>query len=291
MGSVLQQIWPGAKETLAELMSQPITVGALALLLMGLLYHHCLLCYGSRRLLLVPLLLFGLLVLALLRQLPTDVSALALVSTVPVIAFVELMVVAYARHYSPFLTFNSGLLVALLTLIHPGYLLLLPVQLQKSERLGLNTARHHSALLLGLLTTLIIALLLTIPPELSVIKETLREYFMPLGAITSPDGLSPFYFAGIGIIFVGLSVQSYFTQQRSLSRYRWMLLLHIMMMWLMILLFLFYGGQYGYLIGALFFCSSSAHYLLVSSLHTLPLKLALFGGVVLCLVGSIISLS
>lgn len=291
MGSVLQQIWPEAKETIAELMSQPITVGALALLFMGLLYHHCLLCYGSRRLHLVPLLLFGLLVLALLRQLPTDVGALSLVSTVPVIAFVELMVVAYARHYSPFLTFNSGLLVALPALIHPGYLLLLPVQLQRSERLGLNTARHHSALLLGLLSTLFIALLLTVPPELSAVKETLREYIMPLGAIASSDSLSPLYLAGIGIIFVGLSVQSYFTQQRSLSRYRWMLLLHIMMMWLMLLLFLLYGGQYGYLIGALFFCSSSAHYLLVSSLHTLPLKLALFVGVVLCLVGSIISLS
>ncbi len=218
-------------------------------------------------------------------------SAIPMISAALVVLFVELLVISYARQNSPFISFNSGVTIATLSLFHPGYLALLLIQLQKAERLKVNTPRHLSALTLGLVTTLLVALMLSAPPEWTALRSTMLGYISSLRVTLTLPMLPITSMLGVGIIVPALSAQGYFTQRRSTSRYRWMLLLHLLMMWVLLILYALYSTQSGYLISALFFGSSACHYLITDSGSSPALKWALLAGVLLCMIGAFSTIS
>lgn len=275
---------------LLQLETHPLAIGVLLIATLILLYRHSLLCYGSRRVHLISILLYGLLVYCDPYR-STTLTVLPLLGTVLVVFFVEQLVISYAQYHSPFLTFNSGTVLAFLSIMHPGYLALLPLHLQKASQLKLNSPKHLSALLLGLLSMPVLFGLLVVPPDRTAVRTAMSGFFTRIASITFPPKESWLYLGGILILIVGVTMQSYFALQRSISRYRWMLALHLLLMWVMFALTLLYFGRNGYLTSALFFCCAASHYLFANSDSSRLLKITAILAVILCLAGGFITTS
>lgn len=233
----------------------------LFLLSLILLHRHSVIAFGSRRVGLVSMgTLAVLLLLPVSSGYPTANKGLLSLIILEYIGELQLTSLYKRRH--PIFTYNIGLLLSLLTFIHRGFLLVLPLLVLQINYLEQKSWRHYSSLLFGLLTPWWIYLLFMAPaPE--EIGTFLQETWHPLWSWQLPQGSG---WLSTATLFTALIVSlslPYTAHERAIQRHR--IIIRGQLTWALALslLHLLYGGSGEAMLfysGAIFFLVAHLYY-------------------------------
>lgn len=170
----------------------------------------------------------------------------------------------YVRR-STFFVFDMGVMIGLLSMIHPAFLLISIFLIIKLKQLDLATIPHVSALILGISTVWLLFVFLFAEPSLNGVSSLLGDKISPLFRPTFPHLSEIPSVVGGAVFILGNMLLFRETVRGSVSRARFLNRTHIIYGWIAWGLYLFYGfGSYdhsrSFMLISLFFVSSPALY-------------------------------
>lgn len=219
--------------------------GILAFLLMALLVillaisirRHSLLYYGSK-------LTHGaaplLLILFYLPLIATGNPGIFFTMLLVLLTY-EMLLNGYGRPARPYRTFNVGALVALLALIHPAWLLTLPLVLYRLYRIEHLDKRSIASLLLGLTSIIWVAVLLMVQPSIIGLQSFAQQHLHPLLEPQLPHHDINSVYIAQAVLLGALTIYYYSFRNRALERHRFFAACHISFAWCAYLLQLLYN--------------------------------------------------
>lgn len=259
--SLWDYISPSSPLTLLESWSY-VTWGVWVLVAISLilLYRHGVLSYGAQRKGWESLLLF--LVWMSLPQVDAVTKFGSMLCLLFVLGSVELVLNSYALQRTPFLTFDVGLWLGLLSLVHPAFLLICPFIYIQLRSIHLATTQHTSAYLLGILSAWWLVLLVMAEPTWEGVNAFVHQHLRGFTEFQLlPRALWPS--AGLYVallLFITARTSALFG--RAVNRHRWSLVTHLWLAWLFGILWMIYGGRvHSFFVASLFFTSASFTFL------------------------------
>lgn len=267
---------------MAEAPMIPLLLGGILLLLF---YRHIILAYGSFGDKITPVILYIVLGLScsfLFKE--TKEASILCFSAILLLFTTDLLVSSYQQKRTPFLTFNIGFGSALLTLFHPGFILLIPLFLKGLSQMKLLSWKHCTAYFLAIVSVWWMALLL--------LTSRGDQWFLIQaywGQMTT--GLPSnkiLWMLGFSILFLTiLTIEGGNLYSRSLAKERWMFMFHIKLAWLLLLLSVVFSYSPTYLLGGITFAVITTKHLLNHLNKTRAVKYLLLGIAFITLFGSI----
>ena len=234
-----------------------LAIFALAVIL---LYRHGVLAYASQKKGWESLALFTCWLLIPNHNVSTNF--IGLVCIIILLWSVELVITSYALHRTPFMTFDVGFWLGVLSLIHPGYLLITPFIYIQLRTIKLTSAQHTSSYILGVLVAWWLSLLIFAEPSLDGIIQYLYKHVEAFTQISLPES-SKWVIVGLYaavLTFISVEVSSRFG--RAVSRYRWGVVTHLWLSWLFLLIWCAFGAtEQVFFIASLFFTGASFTFL------------------------------
>ncbi|MDO4790186.1 MAG: hypothetical protein Q3998_04385 [Porphyromonas sp.] len=211
----------------------PWVLGIALVLTLFFVRRHGLIYYGGRSQAFIVPLLFAALAGAVFREIP--LWTLSLLSTYPLLFIVEKGLNSYGRKQRIVTMFDTGILIALLALVHPIYLGLIFIVLRVLRRLELLHKRQVGALAFGIFTVYwCTALIIYILTDVATLKTHSIEYVSLLGGFLknlSSDLFSSSRFLlrelPLAALILLIAIQIAQALPRSLEKQRFTLDLHL----------------------------------------------------------------
>ncbi|MBR8802005.1 hypothetical protein [Porphyromonas levii] len=191
---------------------------------------------------------------------------LGFIAMILVVILSDSVVMSISRSRSTFFVYDLGVALALLFLIHPIFVVLLPFFLGKLRTIHSSSLRHIIAYVAGYLTILALATMLFATRSWAGILQYWSGWIAPLGALHWPKLLDiPLLVLDTAYLVV-VSVAVSQMIRASTVRVRVAMGYHIQLAWVLMLMNLLYGvqgeGNYGFLLSSLFLSGAIADYLL-----------------------------
>lgn len=225
-----------------------------------LLYRHGVLAYGAHVKGWESLVLFGIWVIVPRES--AEQNFISLGCLLFMVAAVELIITSYALHRTPFLTFNVGLWLGLLVLVHPAYFATVPFIYIQLREIQLSTSRHSSSYILGILCAWWLTFLLMAEPTAEGMTSFLLRHVQGITGVQIPPRhlWIPITILTLLLLFITTRIVS--CSGRAVSRYRWGAITHIWLAWIFFILWSIYGAAiHPFFVIALFFTCSAFTFL------------------------------
>lgn len=278
--SIVSQLLPQLDTWWGLLVTSPWFIAALLIFVVLSAKRHGELAYGSTRSSLVGWLLMTLYFAAHLL-LPTAQVSLGLLGLVLIIMLSDGIVSSLRHSRSPFFVHNLGVLLGCLLIIHPASILLYPFILAKLRGIKSLSGRHITALLIGTISILLLALMLFAPRSWEGVASFLQAGIAPITQIQLAP-LSEWTLILLDLLYLLLITIACFQSLRtSVVRVRLALNFHLQLAWILMLLHLLYGAQSGepqlFILGAIFVSGiMSVHFATERDSRWIVLPLTLF---------------
>lgn len=242
------------------MLASPWMALVVILAVLMLLYRQQILSFGTRyggwwdvllfSIVSAPLLLLG---WSTVSSHMLGVALLALMS--------EIEVAHQGKQRHPTYTFNLGILLSLLTKIHPAFIWLLLPGLQLMHQQDRLSWRHLSALLFGLLSLWWLGALIFASPDLEAILIYLERGVEPLWQGAPPFIEYRYWIIGLGVALLWASVELSMSYKSITVRNRQVLSNLLLLSWTLGILFAVYR-QWMFGIGSFFYLAMQAQFFL-----------------------------
>lgn len=230
--SLLDRFLPSEGGMMTFLSSSLIVALGLVLLLLVLIRRHGLLYYGSKLTSYAGIPLFGMFSVPLLLSGSQGMGSIFFLLIIGILA-TELFLNSYTYNKRHFAVFDIGFLLVLLSLSHPGILLLIPFYIINLKKMDLMDWRHFGAILLGGVTVWWFDFVLTVVPTIEGVKEWWFGNVRQLWTITLPTpGKSLIFYGACLVALLAVSLFYYSFHTRALERHRFFAGIHLMLCWL-----------------------------------------------------------
>lgn len=267
LAAIIYQLIPPSEGSFQLLISQWWLAPILFITSLILFWRHTTLAYGDMKF------IHGwevITAVALLIATPyafgVSVGNNSLIQLILIIFMMDRLVNSLSVRRSPFFVFDIGILLGLLSMIHPAYLLLIPYFLFKFHQLEISSLAHTLSQLLGVTTVWLLFIFLFTEPNLSSIGQGLYTKIAPLLSPSLPTLTDVPLLIAIIVFLISTMIIFYHGYIRSIRRVRFLYLSHLKFSWLLLPIFFIYGNFSTPSLVALvpmilFFASSPALYL------------------------------
>lgn len=204
-----------------------------------LLYRHSVLTYGAHMKGGESLVLFA--IWMIIPQATAADHFTALLLLLFLLAPIELVITSFALHRTPYMTFNVGLGLGILSLVHPVYIILAPFIYVQLREINLSSRQHTSSYILGILCAWWLTLLVMAEPTLSGISTFMMRHTRGIIAISLPprDLWVPTAIYFVMLLYLTFRTAGYFSH--AINRYRWGVVTHLWIAWLCFTVWVLYG--------------------------------------------------
>lgn len=239
--SLIARVLPSEGGVVAFLSSSSIVATGFVLLLLVLVRRHGLLYYGSKLTSHAGIPLFGMLSVPLLLSGSNGTGSIFFLLIIGVFA-TELFLNSYTYDRRYFAVFDIGFLLVLLSLSHPGILLLIPFYIVNLKKMDLMDWRHFGAIALGGVTAWWFDFVLTVVPTVEGVRDWGMSYINQLRTVSLPTlGKEAVFYGAYLVILLSVSLFYYTFHTRALERHRFFAGIHLTLCWLTFALQLFYS--------------------------------------------------
>lgn len=242
LGAILYRLIPSAEGSFQTLLEQWWLAPVLVILSLIFFWRHTTLAYGDMKFANGWVIVTAVtLIVATPYLFSIPVGNSALIQLILMTFMMDRFVNSLAVRRSPFFVFDIGVLLGLLSMMHPAYLLLIPYFLIKFHQLEISSLAHTLAQLLGVFTIWLLYLFLFAAPNLSSIGEALFTKIEPLLSPKVPALSDIPIIAALIIFLVGTMVVFYHSYIRSIRRVRYLYQSHLKYSWLLLPISIIYG--------------------------------------------------
>lgn len=261
-----------------QVLSEPIAALLLSVALLFLLHRHNILSYGSHIHETTSWIIMALLIMSQV-VIGTRSLSLMMIATIILVFLSEYIITSIAQHKSPFIGFNIGLGIGLLSVIDPVWTWTLVPFASLLRKIGLGTWRHYSAMVLGILAILWIGILLFSPPTLEGVTGFVEQAY---GALLHPclpaSGEEWIRASSVLLLLTVVTVSTFIVQRHAIARYRWVTHLHLRLAWYLYAIYLvYYSAEMPSPLLSIFFCSCCVAAFLRTNSHRQPLLVSALG--------------
>lgn len=236
-----------------QILSEPVSALVATVLLLLLLHRHNLLSYGTH---IREAASIGVMLLLMMSQVGAGAYGISIMSlaSIMMVFLSEYIIGSISLHRSPFLAFNIGFGIGLLSFIDPAWLYMLLGYGLMLHRIGHGTWHHYSALVLGAVATTWLGILVAADPSWEGIKEFVQVTYTPATVLSIPSLEGWIRIGSVALLLAVVTVSTFIVQGHAIARYRWVTHLHLELAWLLMLIqCLFYTDSTPSLLFASFF--------------------------------------
>ena len=265
-----------------QVLSEPMAVLLLSVALLFLLHRHNILSYGSHIHETTSWIIMALLIMSQV-VIGTRSLSLMMIATIILVFLSEYIITSIAQHKSPFIGFNIGLGIGLLSVIDPVWTWAMIPFASLLRKIGLGTWRHYSAMVLGILAILWVGILLFSPPTpegvTGFIEQTYGDLLHPAGLPVGTEGW--IRASSVLLLLSVVTVGTFIVQRHAIARYRWVTHLHLRLAWYLYAIYLvYYSAEMPSPLLSIFFCTSCVTAFLCSNTQRLVFLTSALGSIV-----------
>ena len=263
-----------------QVLSEPIVALVLSAALLFLLHRHNILSYGSHIHETTSWIMMALLMTSQVG-IATRSLSLMVIATIILVFLSEYIITSIAQHKSPFIGFNIGLGIGLLSMIDPIWLPTLLIFGFMLRQIGLGTWRHYSAMVLGVLMVLWVGILLLAPPTpegvLGFIDRTYGSLLHPSLPSSTDDWLRV---SSLLMLLTAATIETMIVRRHAIARYRWVTHLHLRLGWFLFVVYcIYYSAEMPSPVLSLFFCISCVTAFLCTNTRRLVFLTSVLGSI------------
>ena len=268
LASHLSNLLHSAFGAIGDPEAQAIPALLAGLLAVLYLHRHNVLSYGSERETALPEAALALFILAVPRVAGASIGSLL----VPIIALILWVVsvskalLSYALQRSPFVAFDAGLGLGVLTVYHPAFFLFAPFVLYKFSVLKLLSMKHFSAFIMAVVCAWWLSIVVFADMTVEGIAgfPLARLWLLLSPALPSPRAFV--YLLGLLLLTITVTLKVYSVSPFSIARHKWVLSFQTGAAWLALIPAMIYStSQVWLLVPSFFLCSMLRHLLSLES--------------------------
>lgn len=261
-----------------QVLSEPIAALLLSVALLFLLHRHNILSYGSHIHEITSWIIMALLIMSQVG-IGTRSLSLMVIATIILVFLSEYIITSISQHKSPFIGFNIGLGIGLLSILDPVWTWTLVPFASLLRKIGLGTWRHYSAMVLGILAILWTGILLFSPPTLEGVTGFVEQAY---GALLHPclpaSGEEWICASSVLLLLIVVTAATFIVQRHAIARYRWVTHLHLRLAWYLYAIYLvYYSAEMPSPLLSIFFCSCCVAAFLQTNSHRQTLLMSALG--------------